>query len=283
MLTYPLMASISPYLLVVGQIIRALGAGVLMGYQFVLAQKWALPEEAKYLISFNGAIQSFGMGSGPFIAGLTASSIGWEYYFYICGVLFLVILFISLAFIPNTPQQSRFMSEQELSLYSIDSKAEQKSETKFDSWTSLLKRHYPWAFALAHFGFNFVVYNLYTTFPFYLDQVQKVSTTILSWSIMYFGFVLGLSMIILSKVFQFVDTKTTWLKSRIIFTMLPFIVHTAMYLVIPSIDHIIIFFVVSFVIVFLCGTLCSGSYVTVNYEIDPFNSPRLYSFFNSFG
>ena len=283
MLTYSAMASVSPYLLVAAQIVRALGAGVTMAYQYEIVRKWSIPSEAKYIISGNGSVIFFGMGSGSFLAGLTASSIGWEYYFYICGMLFWLTMIISVFFVPETPLQCKFVTEEERSLYPDPRKVQRQDSNRYVSWKKLLSRSYLWSFSVAQISHHLVIYNLFTTFPFYLDQVYKVPTKVLYWSPKCFGIIIGISMIIISKIFHAVDARISWIKSRMIFTIVPYIVHAVGYLIIPSIRSLPLFFTVSFIKIFVSGTMYSGSLMTVNYDIDPINSARVMSVFNSIG
>ena len=279
---YPQLASLSPYAVVVTQFIRGFFAGIVVPYQYEFIRNWGLPHESNYLISFNGAIIPFGTGLGSLLAGLTASSIGWEYYFFICGGLFLGTLIISSAIIPETPEKCRFMTKKELSLYSNENQnGEKKLINECASWSVLLKRSYVWAFCIAHFSYNFVNYSLFNCVPFYLDEVYHLSTAVLSWSTMTFGCMIGLSMITLSKVFQTVDKRVSWIRSRMMFTLIPMALQIIIFLTIPSVKSATLFVTLVSVKALSLGSVCSGSYMTVNYDMDPQNSARIVSIFNS--
>ena len=277
------MAGVSPYLIVVTQIIRALLVGSIIAYQFELTRKWSLPKERNYLLSVAGATALFGLGFGSFLAGIVSESWGWEYYFYIGSGLFFILYITNLIFVPETPERSRLISKEELKLYLEPTNGtDKKGSSEYTSWTVLLSRLYPWALCLAAVSFNTINYNLFTTIPIYLDKVHNMSTELLSWSTMVFGLTIGSSMIILSKVFQTVDKKITWIKSRMIFTLTPFVNAIIVFLVLPSIDSVWVIISLLLFMAIGLGTLFSGSIITVNFEIDPVNSSRVNSIINSF-
>ena len=125
------------------------------------------------------------------------------------------------------------------------------------------------------------MYQIFSCVPFYLDQVFHLSTQILSRSTMTFGCMMELSMITLSKVFQTVDKRVSWIRSRMMFTLTPMVLQVIIFLTIPSVKSVIIFIVLVSIKALSFGAVCNGSYFTVNYDMDPLNSTRMLSIFNS--
>ena len=135
-LIFPICLEVSAYLNIAMQGFRGAIAGVIVPSIMEFSRRWGLDEtEIKKFISATGIVIIVGASFGPTIAGFVGTRLGWEYYFYLSGASYLVLLVVMVLFIPESPLDAFLMSVQELDAFimkndttSLNSGSEQQSQ-----------------------------------------------------------------------------------------------------------------------------------------------------------
>ena len=290
-LTVPVTASYSGELAAGLQGVRGFLAGILMSASYENAQKWTFGDEGRTVISLTGLMIFLGFGTGPFLVGILTERFGWRVSFYISGAANLLLFLLQCLLLPDNPVETKLMSRKEKVKFEEKQKSEQLQSAKYGndgikyrvSLLSVLKRPYLYVFCLYHLAQLTVYYPEFTTVPFYFNKFWGVETEKLSFLSLGMSIVAVISVVFWKSVLPFIDSKVSWLTSRISFMLVPVTIRSVLVAVIPfsgSLGASVPFLVVNNI---LAATLFAGGLVTLNYELDPINGPLIWGVVNGVG
>ena len=280
----PALASISPTVVVVSQVVRGFFAGIMACYNFAFVPRWVIASEKEIMISGFGVLASLGCGTSAFIAGLISTSLGWQYVFYFSGSLFLLGLLLNVLFVQESPQQAWYLTKEEKDNISKEKSVDiTRTDQEEASMMSVICKVYLPAFCMYTISFNFVLYNLINVLPFYLNRVLKTSPLFLSYLNMGAFLAMSISTIFCVCLVRVVDLYLPWLHCRMLFIVVPMALQVVYALVLPLISTPIGGVLIIAVSAVSGCTLFSGGLFLASYEMDPKNSPFLVSIFNSVG
>ena len=288
-LTVPVTATFSGPLAAALQGIRGFVAGILMSASYENARKWTFGDEGRTVISLTGLMMYLGFGTGPFLVGILTERFGWRVSFYISGAANLLLCLLQCLLLPDNPVETKLMSRAEKARFEEKQKSEKSAKDRDHgkkykvSLTSVLKRPYLYVFSLYHFSQLTVYYPEFTTVPFYFNKFWGVETEKLSFLSLGMSIVAVISVVFWKSVLPFIDSKVSWLTSRISFMLIPVTIRSALVAVIPlsgSLEASIPPLVVNNI---FSATLFAGGMVTLNYELDPLNGPLVWGVVNGVG
>jgi len=171
----PLAVRGSVYLLIVARILEGLFEGLTFPSLQAIWYKWAPPLERSVLptISFSGVF--IGTVLGLSLSGVITHSLGWEWVFYIFGLLGIIWSFFWFRFITDSPADHPKITKKEKD-YIMESLANDhgKEDTTIP-WLKILTSVPFWAFVIAQTSEFWGFYFLLTELPSYLKVVLKLS------------------------------------------------------------------------------------------------------------
>ena len=157
------------------------------------------------------------------------------------------------------------------------------TEPETTSIKSMLCRVYLVAFCVYAHAYNLVYYNILSVVPFFLKKVIKADPLVISYLNVSLTALIAVCTLIMSFIFQTLDKILSWLTCRMIFAVVPMILQMVFLVGLSKIHTITTGIFILSLSAIAGSTLFSGSIYTINYEIDPENSPLLISVFNSCG
>ena len=289
-ITMPFALKFSVTLAIILQAFRGLLAGVLMPNNMEFARKWSFGKETKFYMSIIGSISMTGIGIGPMVAGFITTRLGWKSFFYVSGSSYFLIFILLYLLITEDPLNSLLITGKEKEMFERRIKAHEESKTTDErtqkpetSIKEVLKRVYPYSFCVFMFFNSFQFYTIMTLTPFYLDQVQKAPTDLVSAVQAILGLAAAISTHVCSYIFLKLDKKLSWLQCRAVMTFVPFTIRSIAFVVMAASSSLTLVVISAVIGVSMEGALFNGSIVTVNYEIDPVNAGFILSIFNGVG
>ena len=290
-LSAPSAARYSGQLAAVLQGVKGLAAGVFMSGSFECAEKWGHGTEGNWVVSIGGTMLYAGFGIGPFMTGLLTERLGWEYPFYISGIVFLLLLAMHCVFVPNDPLEAWLMPENEK--ITFREKKNEEATAKFDSKShilqrkdsiaSILRRRYPYFISIYNIGHLFLTYPEQTVIPFFFHKFLDADTEFLSTLQLGLGLttvVSGMGWKILSRLW---DAKISWLKSRMGLMVIPAIIRSVNLAMVPFTNDIRVSVALLAVNNLLVGSIYGGGMMTLTYELDPYSGPVVVALSNGMG
>lgn len=170
----PLAAMISLPLLLLARIGMGLGEAATFPAAYNLGARWFPPVERS---RFVGVLLS-GIPVGTLFALLSTGPIvsawGWQWVFYLFGVIGLVLATVWLVLIRNSPAEHPGVSPAERALIEKDGIASTRG-VRVTPWKKLLSQPAVWALIFNHFCCNWILYVLLTWLPSYFNQTQGLS------------------------------------------------------------------------------------------------------------
>lgn len=171
----PLTASIHYITLLIMRILQGVGGGVTFPAMHVMLAHWAPPNERSVMSSIVYAGTALGTVVFMLVSGLIAGNIGWEYVFYIEGVISGLWLILWLVLVSDHPTNHRFISEQERQLItaSLNQDGDVKSSRKNGKipWRAVLTSPPFLAILIAHTCSNWGWYMVLIELPLYMKTV----------------------------------------------------------------------------------------------------------------
>ena len=161
--------------------------------------------------------------------------------------------------------------------------ARKSIEEPVNTFRDIYCRVYVISFCVYMMAYNLIYYSIYSVVPFFLNKILKAEPHLISCLNTLLSLLIAVSMLILSMVTRAVDRRLPWLHSRLIFTLIPMILQIALYLSLSICADIYSAIAVLIISVICISTWYAGSIGTLNYEIDPENSPLVVSVYNSAG
>lgn len=253
-LTIPMLAHLSFSLLLINRLLMGVSqAGMEPGLMCLLSN-WLVPSECGFFIS----MLLFAFCMGGFLGSLCSSYLltlhyGWPMTYYTCGILNLIVALVWLCFADSSPNDSRFISidelnyidqEQQVRLENCTDSPATKSNGKIDDsemhaiqqqdksiessakettktpWKNILSSPAVWAFIICKVSIRWSADVLGIELPTYLNNVLHLSMKIngiinsLSTALFaIFSFIIGYIISILLKSNQLCLTKTQVRKS----------------------------------------------------------------------
>ena len=289
-ITMPFAVKFSVTLAIVLQAFRGLLAGVLMSNNMEFARKWSFGKETKIYISAIGSIAIAGVGIGPMVAGFITTRLGWKSFFFVSGSSYFLIFILLCLLITEDPLNSLLITGKEkemfvrrITAHEESNKVDEKSQKSKTSIKEILKRVYPYSFCAFMLINTFQFYSIMTLTPFYLDQVQKAPTDLVSAVQAILGLTGAISTHVCSYIFLKLDKKLPWLQCRALMTFVPFTIRSIAFVIMAASSNLTLVIICANVGIATAGVMFSGSMITVNYELDPINAGFILSIFNSVG
>eukprot|EP00116_Pleurobrachia_bachei_P004528 sb/3464790/ len=293
---YPMLAEKAVTVLIIVQAIRGVFGGLMAAYNIEFLNNWLTVKERKYFLSCVGMSIHIGNGTGGLLASFFLDFFTWKWYFYFGGVLLSIGLIMNILFVSRNPEKSLFaktfiatepeedktVKEKDVEKEIGEQKAEKKeteAENNDDKFRlrDVLKRVYVWAFVAYMLTYFTVYYSAFSVTPFFMKEVLNVDAAPISYLGTTVSFVLAVSTIAYSWVFQRLDKYLSWLTCRLAFMIVPMIIQIVLFVAFPKIQT---FEGASFLIIvsaLASASLFSGSVMTANVEMDPVNSAFIYS------
>ena len=171
----------------------------------------------------------------------------------------------------------------------IDSQIQQEQITgnvnskSTSSIKSMFCRVYLVSFCIYAHAYTMVYYDSLSVVPFFLKKVLGADPLLISYLNVILTLLIAVFTIVMSYLFQRLDRILPWLVCRMIFAVVPMILQIVFLVALSTITSINSGIFILTLSAVAASTLYSGSIYTINYEIDPENSPVFVSIFNSFG
>lgn len=182
----PLAASISVETFIAVRLVLGVCQTALYPAAYILYCKWLPPNERSmalpilYAAAYAGSIIS-SLGTG-FLCGV--ESLGWEYSFYLPGVVCAIWSIVWIFVASNTPRENRFISIKELEFIETnlesatrEKELNEKSTDKEISWRKIGSSEPVWALIYAFLGSNWSFTIVLLIVPSYLNYVIGVETS----------------------------------------------------------------------------------------------------------
>ncbi|KAL5265639.1 hypothetical protein ACHWQZ_G006380 [Mnemiopsis leidyi] len=294
-LSYPNIAAASTTFLIASQVFRGFVAAIMVTYHLDYISRFSVGSEGKVLISLVGAIHYVGQGTGGLIAGIMCDRFGWRYYFYYEGACFIIGLALTLTFVPDLLHKSWYLTTKEKDLIvkhnstlngphiPQEQSAGNESPQSRLSIRSVISRVYLISFCIYAHAYTLVYYNSLSVVPFFLKKVLGADPLIISYLNVVLTLLIAFCTMIMSYFFQRLDRILSWLMCRMVFAVVPMMLQLVFLVGLSTITSINTGIFILTLSAIAASTLYSGSIYTINYEIDPKNSPLFVSIFNSFG
>ncbi|KAK7573609.1 hypothetical protein V9T40_010800 [Parthenolecanium corni] len=178
----PVSTHFSIYALIAIRFLQGITAGSMWPAMHSMVSKWIPPvERGKFMSAYLGS--SAGAAFTYFICGYIIDWFGWEWVFYITGILGFTWSVTWAVFVFDTPQEHPWITEKERS-YIEDSIGNSLNKSKLPiPWRSILKSRFVWANVIAQWGATASQFALLTHTPTYLKFIHGLhikSTGVLS-------------------------------------------------------------------------------------------------------
>ncbi|XP_026470914.1 sialin-like [Ctenocephalides felis] len=176
-LVTPAIAKYNIYLLIAVRILEGIFEGVTFPCAHAVWTKWAPPLERSRLatVAFSGSYVGT-VVSMP-VCALIANRIGWEYIFYVFGIIGVLWFVLYWAIVKGKPEDDKYISKEELEYiqkslgtFNISASNREKSLAP-PPWKSILRSAPVWAIVASHFSENWGFYTLLTQLPSFLRDV----------------------------------------------------------------------------------------------------------------
>lgn len=168
LITPPVVMALDIEGMIIIRVIQGLAAGMAFPCFHAIFAKWAPVEERSRMIALALCGTYFGTVVANLFSGLIAVSLGWPGIYYIFGSLGIVWSIIWTIFVGRSPEEDRFISEEEKN-YIVSNRGE--SDKKLDTpWKSLFTSVPVLAITIGHISFNWGFYTLFTDLPSYLKS-----------------------------------------------------------------------------------------------------------------
>lgn len=133
--------------------------------------KWAPPLERSRMAGTSFA----GMYVGSVIAlstcGIIAEQMGWEWIFYICGMVGIVWWIMWVSFVRGSPETDPWISADEKTyILSCLKRSDQKKKASSVPWGAIFTSIPFYAIIISHFAENWGVYTMLTQLPTYMKS-----------------------------------------------------------------------------------------------------------------
>jgi ACS family sodium-dependent inorganic phosphate cotransporter len=168
----PLSALTSFPVLIATRIAMGLGEGVAFPSVYHMFGRWVPANERSRAASFNLAAIPLGTLTAIIITPWLAVTYGWEYVFYVFGVVGVVWYFFWHKLVTDTPAQDSRMSQSERTLFQQE---EKHSESESIPWKKILSQKPVWAIIIMHFCSNWGLYVLLSWLPSYFSSQLGIS------------------------------------------------------------------------------------------------------------
>lgn len=133
--------------------------------------RWAPPLERSRLaaVAFSGSY--FGTVMALPLSGVLAQHMGWEWIFYVFGVIGLTWCFAWWWVVHDSPEEDRKITEQELEYLRTAIGVTQEESIMSPPWKSMMTSPAVWAIIVAHFAENWGFYTLLTGLPMFMKDI----------------------------------------------------------------------------------------------------------------
>ena len=148
---------------------------------------------------------------------------------------------------------------------------------------SMFCRVYLISFCIYAHAYTMVYYDSLSVVTFFLKKVLGADPLLISYLNVILTLLIAVCTIFMSYLFQRLDRILPWLICRMIFAVVPMILQIVFLVALSTITSINSGIFILTLSAVAASTLYSGSIYTINYEMDPENSPVFVSIFNSFG
>ncbi|KAG5677147.1 hypothetical protein PVAND_006929 [Polypedilum vanderplanki] len=203
----PLAANLSLYALIGVRVIEGLFEGVTYSALYEMWSKWAPPFERSRMVvaAFTG--NYIGLVISMPVSGILAASVGWEWIFYVFGIIGCVWTVLWLIFIRRSPARDPFITageriyiEQSLNRQSMD------KEVKIP-WKAIFNSSAVWAIIAAQFSEGWGFFTLQTQLPQFLKDA-------LNFDIAKSGIISALPYLCMAVMCQIAGYLSDWVRIK---------------------------------------------------------------------
>lgn len=155
------------WLLVTSRVLIGLFSGPMFPSANAIWARWAPPKEKAFIVSFVFSGTIFGTIVGNAISGIICDSLGWEYAFYIFGLVAISWAVLWLVFIKERPSLDKCCSEAEANYIQSVLKVPVKV---VHPYKAMMKSMPFWAICIAQTCSNWGFYTMFTQYPTFLKH-----------------------------------------------------------------------------------------------------------------
>ncbi|CAG9863510.1 unnamed protein product [Phyllotreta striolata] len=171
----PVMARLHYTALIAMRMFQGAGGGVSFPAMHVMLAHWAPPNERSVMSTITYAGTAFGTVVFMLVSGLLAGVVGWEAVFYVEGSISVLWLFIWAAYVTDTPETQRFISDDERKFITTSlNQGATKQERKYEvPWKLVMTSPAFLAILVAHTCSNWGWYMVLIELPLYMKNVLR--------------------------------------------------------------------------------------------------------------
>ena len=168
--------------LIVMRVLEGIGGGATFPAMHCMLAAWAPPNERSVMSTIVYVGTAFGTAKSILMAGLLASSYGWESVFYVMGGLSCLWMFLWIFLVQDNPNKQSLISADEREFITSQlgtSMAGGKivEEKPPVPWKKVLTSLPFWAILIAHMCSNWGWYMFLIEIPFYMKQVLQFNVS----------------------------------------------------------------------------------------------------------
>lgn len=165
----PLAAFMGLFALYIARIGMGLGEAVTFPSVYSLVTRWFAADEKSKAIALNASGIPIGTVFALIVTPIIVSTIGWEWAFYLFGLVGVVWFVAWQHFVTTTPQEHPRISEEEKQFLAENAPASGAVEEDIPI-THFLKNKPLWAIIVAHFCNNWTLYVILSWLPKYVNE-----------------------------------------------------------------------------------------------------------------
>ena len=170
----PAAAWLGLYVLLLARICMGLGEAVTFPSIYSLVTRWFPTQEKSKAVAFNASGIPIGTVFALVTTPIIVEYLGWEWAFYLFGLVGVVWYFLWQKLVTTTPQDHPRISEEEKAYIIENAPAQGTVEAPPSIWY-LLRNKPLWAIIVAHFCNNWTLYVILSWLPKYVNEELGVS------------------------------------------------------------------------------------------------------------
>lgn len=174
----PLVAPISPFLLIAFQFLGGLGEGIVLPCVLAMLGRWLPRAEVTFLTTLAFAGNTLGTIVGQLVIGpLCQTPWGWPTSFYVSALATIIWCVLWIMFAADSPEKNPRITNEELLFITlrVGKGVQARCNQRTPPWSSILADPAVWAVVASLLAYNWIFYTAFLSFPKYADQVLHVS------------------------------------------------------------------------------------------------------------
>jgi hypothetical protein len=181
------------------------------------------------------------------------------------------------------------MSDEERKMFQDKQKDEQiaragkQSDQYKVSLSSLLRRRYLYSFSIYHFAQLAVYYPEFSAATFFFNKFLGADTEFLSYMSLGLSVTTMVAIVSWKSILPWLDSRISWLKCRLSLLIFPLLIRSVSLAIVPYTGNLTVSVALLVLNNCMMAVVFAGGFMTLNYELDPFNGPALYSVYSGVG